>query len=150
MFFSVAVICSKLFTLNPCHAEYIKMPHPLLIFTYLMANSADPDQLASSSQLIWIYTACQGRVYPGSAGQGLSTTHGQSGSTCAVFIVFFFFFFFLNIYLRFVLIFLYWFQKLLRFTTTLKISENLYKWNLLKTCFKSTYPTNFALPCQFY
>ena len=47
---------------NPCHAEYIKMPHPLLIFSqsdyfdpeywykfiYLMANSADPDQLASS------------------------------------------------------------------------------------------------------
>ena len=38
-----------------------------------MANSADPDQLASSdfSQLIWIYTVCKGRVYPGSAGQGL-------------------------------------------------------------------------------
>ena len=40
-----------------------------------MANSADPDQLASSarsrSQLIWIYTVCKGREYPGSAGQGL-------------------------------------------------------------------------------
>ena len=34
-----------------------------------MANSADPDQLAS---LIWIYTVCKGRVYPGSAGQGLN------------------------------------------------------------------------------
>ena len=47
---------------NPWHAELIKMPCPLLIFsqsnyliqivdikfTYLMANSADPDQLASS------------------------------------------------------------------------------------------------------
>ena len=31
-------------------------------FTYLMANSADPDQLA---------TVCKGRVYLGSAGQGL-------------------------------------------------------------------------------
>ena len=48
------------------------MPHPPLIFsqsdycykfTYLMANSADPDQLAS--------TVCKGRVYLGSAGQGL-------------------------------------------------------------------------------
>ena len=42
-----------------------------------MANSADPDQLASSdgffrSQLIWIYTVCKDRTYPGSAGQGLS------------------------------------------------------------------------------
>ena len=31
-----------------------------------MANSADPDQLA------WIYTVCKCRVYPGSAGQGLT------------------------------------------------------------------------------
>ena len=38
-----------------------------------MANSADPDQLASSeAQLIWIYTVCKGRVYPGSAGRGLN------------------------------------------------------------------------------
>ena len=37
-----------------------------------MANSADPDQLASSSQQIWIYTVCKGRVFPGSAGQGLN------------------------------------------------------------------------------
>ena len=36
-----------------------------------MANSADLDQLASSSQLIWIYTVCKGRTYPGTAGQGL-------------------------------------------------------------------------------
>ena len=35
-----------------------------------MANSADPDQFRS--QLIWIYTVCKGRAYPGSAGQGLS------------------------------------------------------------------------------
>ena len=35
-----------------------------------MPNSADPDQLASS-ELIWIYTVCKGRVYTGSAGQGL-------------------------------------------------------------------------------
>ena len=34
-----------------------------------MANSADPDQFRS--QLIWIYTVCKGRVYPGSAGQVL-------------------------------------------------------------------------------
>ena len=43
--------------LNPCHAEQIKMPCPLLIvsqpdcwyiFSYWLTNSADPDQLASS------------------------------------------------------------------------------------------------------
>ena len=33
-----------------------------------MANSADPDL---KSQLIWIYTVWNGRVYPGLAGQGL-------------------------------------------------------------------------------
>ena len=38
-----------------------------------MANSADPDQLASL-ELIWIYTVCKGRVYPGSGGQGLINT----------------------------------------------------------------------------
>ena len=37
-----------------------------------MANSADPDQLSSESQLIWIYTVFKGRTYPGSAGLGLS------------------------------------------------------------------------------
>ena len=41
-------------------------------FIYLMANSADPDQLASPSQLIWIYTVCKGRVYQGSIGQGFN------------------------------------------------------------------------------
>ena len=35
-----------------------------------MANSADPDQLASS-ELKWISTVCTGRIYPGSAGLGL-------------------------------------------------------------------------------
>ena len=35
-----------------------------------MANSAYPDRLASS-EFNWIYTVCKGRVYPGSAGQGL-------------------------------------------------------------------------------
>ena len=38
-----------------------------------MANSADLDQLASlEAQLIWIYTVCEDRVYPGSAGPGLT------------------------------------------------------------------------------
>ena len=41
-------------------------------FTYLMSDSADPGQLTSRSQLIWINTNCKGRVYSGSAGQGLS------------------------------------------------------------------------------
>ena len=30
----------------------------------------------SRSQLIWIYTVCKGRTYPGSAGLGLSIIHG--------------------------------------------------------------------------
>ena len=38
----------------------------------MLHDSADPDQLASSSQLIWIYIVCKGRVYPGSAEQGLN------------------------------------------------------------------------------
>ena len=38
-----------------------------------MANSADPVGFFRS-QLILIYTVCKGRVYPGSAGQGLSNT----------------------------------------------------------------------------
>ena len=58
--------------------------------TYLMANSAAPDQLASSeanwsgstmfvtSQLIWIYTVCKGRVYLGSAGLGLRPLLGST------------------------------------------------------------------------
>ena len=40
-----------------------------------MANSIDPDQLASEDANIWIYTVCKGRVYPGSAGQGLMWNH---------------------------------------------------------------------------
>ena len=56
------ICCEQILYINPCHAECIKMPHPFLIFsqfrllypdywhkyTYLMANSVDPDQLASS------------------------------------------------------------------------------------------------------
>ena len=48
----------RLFVLNCCYK-----------FTYLMANSADPDQLVSSESGS---TVCKGSVYPGSAGQGLS------------------------------------------------------------------------------
>ena len=36
-----------------------------------MTDSADPDPLVSRNQLIWIYSVCKGRIYPGSAGQGL-------------------------------------------------------------------------------
>ena len=31
------------------------------------------------SQLVWIYTVCKGRVYPGSAGQGLSSAYHNMG-----------------------------------------------------------------------
>ena len=41
-----------------------------------MANSADPDQLASE-EANWsgICTVCKGRIYPGSTGLGLMSTH---------------------------------------------------------------------------
>ena len=32
------------------------------------------------SQLIWIFTVCKGRVYPGSAGQGLTVLTGNKGT----------------------------------------------------------------------
>ena len=46
-------------------------------FTYLMANSADSDQLAFRSQLIWIYTVCKDRAYLGLVWQGLKTSAGN-------------------------------------------------------------------------
>ena len=44
-----------------------------------MTNNADPDQFRS--QLIWIYTVCKGRAYPGSAGLGLTFTTFWTDST---------------------------------------------------------------------
>ena len=38
-----------------------------------MVNSTDPDQLASSEDIYTVYTVCKGRVYPGLAGQGLTS-----------------------------------------------------------------------------
>ena len=37
-----------------------------------MANSADPDQLAFS-EMIWICTVCNGKIYLGLAGLGFDT-----------------------------------------------------------------------------
>ena len=48
-------------------------------FTYLITNSADPDQW-----LIWVYTLCKGRVYPGSAGQGLRKSPNFSTSLIVI------------------------------------------------------------------
>ena len=65
------------------------MPRPLLIFSqsdYLVQvvdTNSNTEQLTVQiqiswllnffrSQLIWIYTVCKGRLYPGSAGQGLN------------------------------------------------------------------------------
>ena len=48
-------------------------PDCLYIFTYPMANSADPDQLdLHCLPLIWIYTVCKGRIYLEPAGLGLN------------------------------------------------------------------------------
>ena len=74
-------------SINPCHAEWIKMPHPLLNFNQwdywiqvVDTNSHNAKQCRSRSvgfwrsQLIWIYTVYKSRAYPGSAGQGLKCT----------------------------------------------------------------------------
>ena len=66
------------------------MPHPFQIFIqsdYLIQivdiNSHTELQTVQiqiswllRSQLIWIYTICKGKVYPGSAGQGLKDNKG--------------------------------------------------------------------------
>ena len=75
---SVTTKLSSNTPLNPCHAEYIKMPHPFLIFSqsdYMIlvvyTNSHTELQCRSRSvgfrrsQLIWIYTVCKGRAYQG-------------------------------------------------------------------------------------
>ena len=75
----VPLIFTKLIYINPCHAEKIKMPCPLLIFSqsdYLIQvldanvhtewHSADPDQFRI---IIQIYTVCKDWAYLGSTGQ---------------------------------------------------------------------------------
>ena len=63
--------------INPCPAEKIKMPRPLLIFSrsdyliHIVAINSHTKRQTVQSQLIWIYTVCKCRIYPGSAGQGL-------------------------------------------------------------------------------
>ena len=76
-----------LYTIVLCPAEWINLPRLLLIFSqsdYLIWNFAIISQIFTGeqcrsrsvgffrSQLIWIYTVCKGRVYPGSAGHGLT------------------------------------------------------------------------------
>ena len=39
-------------------------------------------QISWLLQLIWIYTVCKGKTYPGSAGQGLS--NGQGTNKCLI------------------------------------------------------------------
>ena len=90
-------------SVNLCPAEYIKMPCLLLIFSqseFLIRIVAinlhtwwQTVQIKISCQLIWIYTVCKGRIYPGSAGQGLklfydchintSSSYTKEGSTGA-------------------------------------------------------------------
>ena len=67
----------------PCWINQDAMPtsnfQPIILFDSecrykfenLITNSADPDHGFFRGQLIWIYTVCKSRVYPGSAGQGL-------------------------------------------------------------------------------
>ena len=47
---------------NPCHAEYINI---------LNGKQCRSRSVGFRSQLIWIYTVCKGRVYPGLTGHGL-------------------------------------------------------------------------------
>ena len=68
-----------------------KLPHPFLIFSqsdYLIQiHILNGKQCRSRSvgffrsQLIWIYTVCKGRLYPGSAGLGLRS-YRSPGSDC--------------------------------------------------------------------
>ena len=70
---------------HPCHAEYIKTPHPLLIFSqsdYLIqvvdTNSHTERQTVQiqiswlQKPTVWICTVSKDRAYPGSAGPGLT------------------------------------------------------------------------------
>ena len=79
---------------NPCPAEYIKMSRPIQIFSQsncliqiVDINSHTEWQTVYiqiswllRSQLIKIYTVYKGRVYPGSAGQGLKKTDNQDNA----------------------------------------------------------------------
>ena len=47
-----------------------------------MANSADPDQMASKEANRSRSTVCKGRVYQGSAGLGLKTVHNELEQIC--------------------------------------------------------------------
>ena len=62
----------------------VKLLHPgcWYKFTYLMTNSADPDQLASSEAIWSGHTVCKGRIYPGSAGQGLDIFSERDHMIC--------------------------------------------------------------------
>ena len=58
-------------------------------FTYFIENSADPDQLASSEANWSGSTVFKGKVYPGSAGQGLTpSTTGENSADNKVMIFF--------------------------------------------------------------
>ena len=77
---------SIMLNINPCPAAYIKMSRPIQIFSQsncliqiVDINSHTEWQTVYiqiswllKSQLIRIYAVCKGRVYPGSAGQGLT------------------------------------------------------------------------------
>ena len=78
-----------------------KMPHPFQIFSQLdyLIQTVDINshtelqtvQIQISwllrSQLIWIYTVCKGRVYLGSAGQGLNIPCGFFFLNCLYFLI---------------------------------------------------------------
>ena len=71
------------------------MPHPLVIFSqsYYLIQALDTNSQTYGkecrsrsvgflrSQLIWIYTLCKGRVYPGSAGLGLRVLYWYKAPT---------------------------------------------------------------------
>ena len=63
-----------------CHAHFWVSVHQITLFRLLIQFHVLNDKQCRSrsvgffrSQLIWIYTVCKGRVYPGSAGQGFLT-----------------------------------------------------------------------------
>ena len=72
-----------------CHTHFEFSPNQIIWSSLLIQSHILNDKQCRSrsvgffrSQLIWIYTVCKGRIYPGSAGQGLK--HLQAAAKQAV------------------------------------------------------------------
>ena len=124
------------------------MPPPLLIFSqsgYLVQivdinlhTEWQTVQIQFRSQLIWIYTVCKGRVYPGSAEQGLTFTMLWVNSADNKLTIFFFLFFLVKRILHFMQIVslgqFAWSVRSNFLGKTRKIFQNVVCWNFNSAC----------------